>query len=644
MSRSLKALFVEDDENDVRLLLREMQRAGFEVVHSRVDSSVAMSDALTRDQWDLVISDYTVPGYGPFEALALLKRLGLDLPFIVVSGTMSEDSAVDILRAGAHDFVLKGRLARLVPAIERELRELVERRARRQAEEALRASQLLYRRIVETAHEGIWMVDENAHTTFLNRRMADLFGVEPAAAVGTSAAAFVENDWWETFAARMAPPAGAEAIPGQFDCRLKRADGAGFWASLSTNAIADESGCQIGFLAMVTDVTEQRHLQEQVMVSDRLASVGMLAAGVAHEINNPLLPIIGNLQMALPVLDQLSKANQQRSVLDDARQGLRDALEAAERIREIVLDLRIFSRDPESRTGALDLRRVLESSLRLAANELRHRAKVTRRFDSIPPVLGNESRLGQVFLNLLFNAAQALPEGRAASHEVTVVTCTDDRGRAVVEVSDTGCGMSPEVQRKLFTPFFTTKPVGVGTGLGLSICHRTISAMGGEISVESTAGKGSCVRVVLPAASQARQVQSESPAAAATVRSGCRARILLVDDETLILHVLKRVLHRDHEVFCSTGARPALGWIEAGERYDLILCDLMMPDVTGMEFFAELQRFAPTLCERVVFMTGGAFTPGARGFLQQTRNLCLEKPIDPPELEALVAKKLASFG
>ena len=254
-------------------------------------------------------------------------------------------------------------------------------------------------------------------------------------------------------------------------------------------------------------------------------------------------------------------------------------------------------------------------------------------------VVASDSRLGQVFLNLVVNAAQAIKEGSADKNEIRISTSTDAAGRGVVEISDTGPGMSPEVLGRLFTPFFTTKPVGVGTGLGLSICHRIVTGFGGSIEVKSEVGKGSLFRVsLLPA--PAELGEEEGPTIARTPTDQRRGRILVVDDEPMVAKAVRRSLSPDHEVITLIGAEEALKRIGDGEVFDVILCDLMMPQMTGMELYAALLKVAADQAKRMVFLTGGAFTPAARAFLDEVANLRIEKPFDPLTLRAVVNDRI----
>jgi CheY-like chemotaxis protein/anti-sigma regulatory factor (Ser/Thr protein kinase) len=254
-----------------------------------------------------------------------------------------------------------------------------------------------------------------------------------------------------------------------------------------------------------------------------------------------------------------------------------------------------------------------------------------------PRVAASESRLGQVILNLLVNAAQAIPEGDRDGNEIRVTTGVDARGRVTVAVSDTGAGMSPEVQRHLFTPFFTTKDVGVGTGMGLAICHRIVTSLGGEITFESAVGRGTRFVVALPAAPERASLPPRASRPAGPVTGGRpSARVLVIDDERLMVSSICRVLGGRHEVTGLERAGDALDLLREGRCFDVILCDLMMPQMTGMDFYAGARGLGRGDEGRVVFMTGGTFTERARCFLDAVPNPVLEKPFDPAALLSLV--------
>ena len=409
-------------------------------------------------------------------------------------------------------------------------------------------------------------------------------------------------------------------------------------------------------------LVQLREADRRRSLGERLESLGRLAAGVAHEINTPLAAVVANLALLDDEVAGLKvRIGEPHLTAEDL---VKDAREGAERVRVIVRDLKTISRGDEERIEPVDVRAVLDTTVKVAWNEVRHRARLVKEYTAgpLPTVMGNAARLGQVFLNLLLNAAQAIPEGRAEDNEIRIVLdATDDERSVLVEVRDTGAGIPPEVQDSIFDPFFTTKPVGVGTGLGLSICHGVVTSFGGRISVDSQVGRGSTFRVSLPAAyptpaatpppSRPRPIASPlaaAPAGTATATATTvdprveRPRVLAVDDDPLFLGTLRRVLAANHEVEAVASAREALDLLKRGERFDLILCDLMMPQMTGMDLFQEIVRLAPDLASRVVFLTGGAFSPRAQAFLERVPNARLEKPFCVREMQALIRERLAT--
>ncbi len=264
------------------------------------------------------------------------------------------------------------------------------------------------------------------------------------------------------------------------------------------------------------------------------------------------------------------------------------------------------------------------------------RARVIRDFRPVPSVDANPAKLGQVFVNLLVNAAQALARGTKEKDEIRVVTYADAVGRAVVEIHDSGSGIPREALSRIFEPFYTTKP-RTGRGMGLAICQEIVTALGGAIAVESEPGRGSIFRVVLPHSSNENGISKAPPR---TVGETRRGRILVVDDEPIVGASIRRTLAKEHEVVVVSSGREAIGLIRGGHCFDLILSDVMMPEMSGIDFYRELARTLPDTAERMVFLTGGAFTPGARKFLDSVSNPSLEKPFDPDRLRDFVRDRL----
>jgi signal transduction histidine kinase/ActR/RegA family two-component response regulator len=409
-----------------------------------------------------------------------------------------------------------------------------------------------------------------------------------------------------------------------------------------TAPVRSDAGQPHGRLWWFRDVTERRKLElDRAVATERLASMGRLAAGVGHEINNPLTYALGNIDHLL----QASAAPHCLPSASELVERLHEAKDGLTRIRVIVRDLQTLARSEEAHSE-LDLKQMVDQAIQIAGAELRHRAPIIRRYESVTTLVGSRTRLGQVFLNLLINAAQAIPEGQLAQHRIEVAI-RDVGNEAVVEVSDTGAGIAPEHLDRIFDPFFTTKPVGAGTGLGLSISREIITRHGGTLSVRSKLGAGTTMTVRLPhparvaapvvAAALAAPTAPVAPTAptAVTAPSTRRANVLVIDDEPLIARILQRGLAR-HHVIATTQAREALARIEQGETYDVILCDLMMPDVSGIDIHEYLSREHPAVARRMVFMTGGAFTAKAKQFLSAVANERIDKPFSLAQVNQLV--------
>jgi PAS domain S-box-containing protein len=520
--------------------------------------------------------------------------------------------------------------------------EMAAERAERDA--ALRASEERYRRMVETAVEGIWLVDPEGRTTFANRALTDMLEYAPSELKGQPIFDFMKEES-ASAARRFLERRRRYSELREFGLRAK--SGRELWVLLSMSPIEDERGAYQGAVVMVSDVSDRRKLQAQLLLADRMSSLGTLSAGIAHEINNPLAYVIASLDLVADRLPEISPMlGRQAQFLE---QQVQRAREGTDRVRKIVRDLKSFSRADEETVTVTDPVKSLNASLTLVWNEIKHRARLVKDFDRLPPVRANEARLGQVFINLFVNAAQAMPEGNIEHNELRVVGRTDALGNAVVEIHDTGCGIPPDHLDRIFEPFFTTKPVGEGTGLGLAICHGLVTSLGGTLSVQQTeVGKGTVFRVVLPAAKATSESVHLAPRQVPKPKS--RGRILVIDDEKELTDVTREGLAGLHDVMTTQDARQALEWIGGGARFDLILCDMMMPLMTGMEFHMRLATLDPGQADRVVFMTGGAFTPRAREFLARLPNLRLEKPFDLGHVLAMVnahlevASRPASLG
>jgi PAS domain S-box-containing protein len=397
----------------------------------------------------------------------------------------------------------------------------------------------------------------------------------------------------------------------------------------------------LGGIGIVEDVSERKRIEAGLVRADRMASIGTLAAGVAHEINNPLVYVTLGLELIERELLRL-RARPQPPTAEEwerVRGWCSDALAGAERVRTIVRDLRTFSRGDDERTVPVDVEKVLDSSINVAMSHIRPRARLLREYQRLLPVLADESRLGQVFLNLLVNAAQAIPEGAPEKNRIVVRTSQGAGREAIVEVEDTGAGIEPWKMERIFEPFWTDKPLGIGTGLGLSIVHGIVTALGGQIQVRSAPGRGTTFRVTLPARSVPPAAEALPPATAQP-QGGRRPRMLLIDDEAHLGITLRAGLREQAEVVAVRSGSEAVRLLREDGSFDLILCDLVMPDLNGMDVFEQVCRHRPELRERFVFTTGGAITGRVRKFLETVPRL--DKPFRLEEIEALLQRAVTS--
>jgi PAS domain S-box-containing protein len=393
-------------------------------------------------------------------------------------------------------------------------------------------------------------------------------------------------------------------------------------------------------LGVCRDMTEQRRIEhelrqaeETMRVSDRLTTVGTLAAGIMHEINNPLSYVMGNLEFAVEHLGEQAEGLPADGV-EELLTALNEASHGAVRMSRIVRDLRTFSRRDEDSVSAVSVNDVLDSSINIAMNEIRRRARIERRLADEVMVMANESRLGQVFLNILINAAQAIEPGDSQNQRISVRTALEGSG-VVIEIRDTGSGMSAEVMKRIFDPFFTTKPIGVGTGLGLAICRNIVESMGGRIDVTSALGSGSAFHIWLPATEQRPAKRAETARPAVNDRTG---RVLIVDDDVHAARALWRYLSQ-HEGVVETDGRRALERLLL-EPFDAVFCEIRMPDFGGLEFYEAVSARKPELLPRIVMVCSGPLEQAVEERLVSQGIVSTTKPYDADEVRRLVDERL----
>ena len=630
----IRILLVEDDEDDF-ILTRDALRSISQgrMVLEWVDNGEQALEELRSGRHDVCLLDYRLDASTGLDLLARMRQQGWLGPVILLTGMSDEALDEEALKAGAADFLDKSQLTPTLLA--RSIRYALQHA---RTLEELRRSRASFRELIERLPDGVG-VTQGERLVYANPALVSLIGLSSADELLGGSRAELEGMFIHAESRVLLPrdaQVGTVAKAAPMEIRMLRKNGTPVFVELAhAPSVFDGQPCIVW---LVRDLTERKQMESRLVRADRMASLGTLAAGIAHEINNPLAFTVANLgHLETDVLPRLTLPGGEQ---DDVRKLVADAQLGATRVRDIVRQLKMFSRaEEQARPEPVDVNRVLESAISMASNEIKHRARLVRDFTDQLMAEAHEGRLGQVMVNLLVNAAQAIPEGGVERNEIRVLTRPHAEGLAI-EVRDTGSGISAENLERLFEPFFTTKPVGVGTGLGLPICQDIITSFGGRMEVESEVGKGSTFRVILRATTAARP--SEPPKEAVVSAAARRGRILVVDDEPMIGMAIRRTLQREHEVVALTSAREAQARLTSGEPFDLILCDLMMPEMSGMELHQAVADHSPGLAGRMVFLTGGAFTANARAFLNHVPNHRVEKPFSTQELRGLVQSLLAA--
>ncbi|MCC7542579.1 MAG: PAS domain S-box protein [Deltaproteobacteria bacterium] len=500
---------------------------------------------------------------------------------------------------------------------------------------------------VDRASDGFLLFGPDARFTYVNEAACKQLGYPREALLQMSV-----HDV-DTVLARERWPSHWQRIRDErvlsFESRMRTRNGDTFPAEVTCNHL-EYGGNEYGAV-FVRDASQRKQLQAQLAQADRMASIGTLAAGVAHEINNPLTYALTNADQLRKRLAGMARDVESGATPSSGRLALlaesaADCCDGVRRACDIVRDLRTFSHVDTQERRPIDLATVIDAALRMATQELKYRARVVRAYEpDVPRVLGNEGRLSQVFLNLLVNAAHAMSTGGPETNTVTVRVATEG-DEVIAEVADTGQGMTPEQLSRVFEPFFTTKPPGVGVGLGLWVSHNIVQSVGGRIEVTSSPGGGARFRVRLPAhaptSADSPRVQPTPTTPPDGVASPTgRARVLVVDDEPRVGASVRSMLSPDHDVVVVASAAEARHVLADGAAFDLLICDLMMPDASGADLFEWLRTEQPAMVTRVTFMTGGTIDRRAREIIESARVPVLEKPFEPSAVVALVARAMA---
>lgn len=632
---TLRVLIAEDSIDDVLLLQRELRRGGYETVVRRVENAASLAAALDESAWDVVLCDYVIPGLDIMEALRAVQARGLDLPFIIVSGRVGEDEAAGALKAGAHDFVTKERLYRLVPSIERELREAADRARRRQAEEALRESEERYRLLVESIQDyGICLLDTDGQISSWNGGAERIFGHPRDEIVGEHLARLfrVLEGTRELPAQILEAAARVGAYESEVWCA--RADGSSLLASFLITAVRDEAGALRGYTLVCRDITAQMRVAEERMQSQKLEVIGRLAGSVAHDFNNLLTIVTGFTELL-----------QQSIAPDETHQLYLDEItKASNQAAALTQQLLAFGRRQLLQPKVVDLNEVVSGMETMLRRLIGEHLELVLLLEASPSLVrADVVQVQQALLNLVINARDAMPtEGIVV---VTTGTAREPFGPdsesipvVTLAVSDTGHGMDEATMARIFEPFFSTKEVGKGSGLGLATVDGIVAQSGGRIRVDSEPSQGTTFTISLPATTD--QVLDGNVAVAPTASTNGSETVLLVEDEAALRRLSRRVLAQfGYTVVEAPNGEEALQLAEAYHGpIHLVLTDVVMPRMSGRDLAQRVLMSHPEA--KVLFMSGYTDDAVVQHGVRTHEVSLLRKPFTPYALAARVREVL----
>jgi two-component system, cell cycle sensor histidine kinase and response regulator CckA len=629
----LRVLIVEDSEDDLLLLLRELRRGEYTLDYVRVETAVEMQAALDRQAWDIVIADYTLPRFSAPAALELLQQQHQDLPFIIVSGTIGEDAAVAAMRAGAHDYLLKNNLVRLVPAVARELREAQERQKRLDAEQALRESEERFRQLAENITESVfWMSEPTA--------MKMLY-VSPAyeRIWGRSCDSLDANfmDWIEAIhpddRQRVQTSYFDRSLRGKYDeeYRIIRSDESIRWIRDRGFPIKNQTGIAYRVVGIAEDITNRKLTEAVLRRTERLESLGTLTSGIAHDLNNVLTPIMGIVQLLPKKIGNM----------DDSTKRLLQILnDSTHRGADLVKQILSFARGVESKPTNIQIDDLLLEIQRIIQQSFPKNIELVL---DLPPNLwslsADVSMLHQVAINLCVNARDAMPDGGILSIAAENLAIDENYARinvdahvgnyVVITVADTGTGIEFSILDRIFDPFFTTKDIGKGTGLGLSTVVGIVKSHRGFIDVNSEVGKGTRFKVYLPATVTAEII----PAVVTTQPASGRGELILVVDDEVPIQVITTAMLETHGysvMTASDGIEAIALYAQHQQEIGVVVMDMMMPNLDSLTIVRALRKFNPHV--QIIAMSGLATSEVVAQTMEAGVKAFLAKPFTATEL------------
>ncbi|MCP4658193.1 MAG: response regulator [bacterium] len=640
MSTPLRILILEDEPNDAELQAATLEQFGYACEWRRIETRAEFSAGLAASDHDVVLVDYNLPGFDGLTALELFRERGLDIPIILVSGTLGEEQAIETLKAGATDYVLKNRLSRLGPVVERALRETEERRHAKRAEKALAEKTLHLDNILRSSTEyAIVTTDLDFRITYYNPRAEVLFGHPAEEVVGRTVPEIHSLEGVE-------PERFHRAVDnvrrrGEQRYTVNRVTDKGSqYLEARVSGVYDPGGRLVGYALFAHDVTHRTQLESQLRQAQKMEAIGTLAGGIAHDFNNLLQMIIGCSELARSTILKGSEADR----------ALADLETSWARAAALVARILAFSRQSEDERRPMQVQPVLEEALKMLRQTIPVTIAIRRHVATdCGGVPADPTQVHQIVMNLCTNAYQAMGERGTLEVDLREVHLDADlaAGYADLEpgryarltVSDTGCGMDEATIERIFEPYFTTKGVGEGTGLGLAVTHEIVRSHHGAVAVASTPGEGSTFAVLLPICAE-EQSADEAVHEAPDALAGSE-RVLLVDDEAAVVDVGRALLERlGYEIVPFTSSTVALEVFRQDPAgFDVVVTDRTMPDLTGVQLAEELIRIRPDI--PIILCTGFSETSHEEQAREVGIREFLMKPVVAGDLARVIRRVVA---
>jgi len=636
MSEPLNILIIEDRHADFLLVERHLKQNDLSARCSRVDTPDSLEAAIDRGGWDLVLSDYHVPQLNFQDSLILLQARLPGLPLIMVTGTVGEERAVELLKLGVCDFVLKGNMARLVPAIKRSLRDCSDRTEKRAAEEELRECNERFRMIYEHSIDAILLASTDGTVLAANPEACRVFGMSEAriCRVGRSGLVDAED-------AKFIILLEERKRTGRFrgEIFMKRGDGSTFPAEVSSAVFSECDGIQKTSM-IIRDITERKRLEEQIRQSQKMEAVGQLAGGVAHDFNNILQAILGYSHLILDIVKENESIHKYAN----------EIVKASKRAADLTKGLLAFSRKQSVSLAAINVSAVIQGNESFFRRLIREDIELKITCTEQPLiVLADQGQIEQVLMNLVANGRDAMPNGGRLSIESRLATLDQEFIKshgygtaglyASFSVSDSGIGMSKETQSHIFEPFFTTKEQGEGTGLGLSMAYGIVKKHDGFITVYSEPGTGTIFKIYLPVVQALVIAGMSDVPEAAPVRGGTETILVGEDDETLRRLSTKVLSHYGYTVIEAVNGQDAVSkFAEFGDSIALVILDAIMPIKNGRLACDEMRTVYPEL--QVLFVSGYSKDIFEHGNVFDGNTMFIQKPVSPEMLLTKVREML----